>query len=104
MTTLTAYLNSDNVITLDGLYDNVGLAYENTATVNVTLTDINGTEVSGETWPLLMNYVSASNGKYRATLTDSLTLSEGTYTATITADAGAGQYRTFVVTVDYIDG
>ena len=103
MADLTAYLNSDNVITLNGLIDAVDSSYQNTATVQVTLTDYNGNEVTGETWPLTMNYVSASNGDYRATLVDTLNVSEGSYTATITADAGVNQLRTFVVTVNYVE-
>lgn len=104
MSDLTAYLNSDNVLTLSGLIDSITSSYQNTATVEVTLTDINGNEVTGETWPLTMNYVSASNGVYRATLVDTLSVSAGEYTATVTANIGAGQYRTFVVTVNFVDG
>lgn len=105
MSNLTAYVNSDNVLTLTGLYDNINAAYENAATVYVTLTDSNGTQVTGETWPLLMNYVSASNGNYRATLTDSLSVVSGkTYTATVTADAGTGAYYERKVDIDYTDG
>ena len=50
-----------------------------------------------------MNYVSASNGDYRATLVDTLNVSEGSYTATITADAGVNQLRTFIVTINYVE-
>ncbi len=104
MATLTAYLDSDNVITVSGLQNTIDDTYENTATVQVTLQDANGNEVAGDTWPLTMNYVSASNGIYRATLLDTLSVVEGNYVAVITANAGVGQYRTFYVDVYYVKG
>ena len=100
---LTAYLNSDNVISISGLKDVIADTYINTATCAVTLKDANGNNVSGETWPLTMNYVSASNGIYRATLADTLSVSAGDYTAIVTANAGAGQYATFNVAVTFED-
>ena len=63
--------------------------YLNAATVAVTLKDSAGVDVVGETWPLAMTYVSGSKGRYRAILTDALTLDPGAkYTAIITAVSG----------------
>ena len=42
--------------------------YVNDATVTVTIKDSNGDNVAGETWPVDMDYVAASDGIYRATL------------------------------------
>ena len=70
------YLN-DNLVELDGLTNEATGAYINDATVTVTLTDTAGTQIAGETWPLTMGYVSGSNGKYRATLEDTLTVTLG---------------------------
>jgi len=85
------YEGNDMVLELRGLQGEVSGDYIDTATVTVTLTDSAGAEVAGETWPLAMPYVTGSNGKYRATLADTLTLTVGQkYTATISADAGAG--------------
>ena len=84
------YISNDNLLTLDALTNTADSSFINDATVTVTLVDSTGTEVTGETWPLAMSYVSSSNGKYQATLTDSLSLSKGTYTAQITANGGAG--------------
>lgn len=82
------YLN-DNIIELNELYDNIGAAYINNATVTVTLEDASGTEITGETWPLAMSYVAASNGKYRATLTSVLSVSlNDRLTAKVDIDAG----------------
>lgn len=90
MSALKLYIGNDNVITLSGLQDSIDDSYKNAASVTVTLVDSEGTEVAGETWPLSMAYVAASNGEYRATLADTLTLEAGEYIAQVSADAGAG--------------
>lgn len=86
------YLGNDNVLTLDGLQNGITEAYLNAATVSVTLVDADDAEVTGETWPLTMSYVAASNGVYRATLTDTLSgISAGDIvTAQVSANGGAG--------------
>lgn len=91
------YLTNDNVIELTGLQNAVDDAYQNSATVTVTIKDANGTNVVGETWPLVMAYVSASDGDYRANLRDTLTLVDGArYYATVTADAGVNGLATWI--------
>ncbi len=86
------YQNS-MLLKLNGLRDSEALpgVFLNAATVTVTLKDSAGAEVSGETWPLTLDYIAASDGNYSATLTDTLgvTLS-GIYDAEITVDGGAG--------------
>jgi hypothetical protein len=90
------YIANDNVLELTGLQNSVSDAYQNSATVTVTVTDSAGTDVVGETWPVTLVYVSGSNGDYRANLTDSLVLTDGSkYAATITADAGANGLATW---------
>lgn len=90
-TTHLIYEGNDMTIEVRGLRNEVTGDNLNSATVAVTLTDANDVEVSGESWPLAMTYVTGSNGVYRATLPDTLVLADrARYTATITADAGAG--------------
>ena len=85
------YIENDNLLELDGLQNAATDAYVNGATVTVTLRDQEGTAVTGQTWPATMYYVANSNGKYRATLEDVLSLtSRKRYTAEIDADGGAG--------------
>lgn len=92
------YNDNDNVIELAGVRNGTTGDYLDAAAVAVTLTDSAGAEVSGETWPLSMAYVAGSNGRYRATLADTLSLTAGQrYTATITADGGAGLFGKFVM-------
>jgi hypothetical protein len=69
---------SDNIIELRGLYDETEAEYVSDATVEVTLTDLKtDVAITGETWPLTMAYVTASDGYYRATLVDSLGVTKG---------------------------
>ena len=99
--TLRAFVATDNVLEVGGLLNGVTAAYANAATVAVTLTNADtGAQVAGATWPLALAYTSASNGVYTVTLPDTLSLVDGQrYLATITADAGAGLYKTWVLGV-----
>jgi len=87
---MTAFVGNTNVLELTGLQNALTAAYINDATVTVTVKDAAGTAVSGETWPLAMSYVAASNGDYRAVLVNGLALLAGRkYVAHIDADGGA---------------
>lgn len=95
---LVLYIENDNVLELVGLQDSVTDAYVNSASVSVTLIDQAGTTVSGETWPLSLSYVAASNGTYRATLRDTLVLSsQRQVTAKIVADDGVDRKATWEI-------
>ncbi len=79
------YLQSDNLLEVTGLQNAATETYINNATVTVTLADASGTAVSGQSWPATLPYVNGSNGDYRATLEDTLSLSENsTYVARVT--------------------
>ena len=87
--------NSDNVIELRNLKDEITDVSITTATVSVTLTQ-NGTEVSGQAWPLTMSHVA--NGLYRAILPNELVLNSNlAYVGTVVADNGDGQHREWCV-------
>lgn len=89
-------VSTDNIVEIDGLQDQSDSSYINDATVTVTLLDAGDNEVSGQSWPLTMSYVSGSNGKYRATLIDTLSLKANRrYLAKIEADGGSGRLRTW---------
>ena len=82
---------NDNILELEGLKNDATGAFINGATVTVTLVDSDDTNVVGQTWPTTLLYVAASDGIYRATLQDVLTLvPDAKYTAKVTADGGAG--------------
>lgn len=89
------YINNDMVATLKGLKDEAGTAVTG-AVVNITLLS-DGTEISGETWPLTMTHTSG--GDYEVELSDSLNLTSGQrITAKIVALSGGKKleviYRT----------
>lgn len=84
------YMQSDNVITVSEVKNALTDAYINNATVTCTLKDSAGVNVLGQTWPLTLSYVSASNGVYKGTLEDGLTLVRGRYyVAHVDIDAGS---------------
>lgn len=93
----TIFVGNDNFLEVSALKNSATDEFINDATVTVTLTDSAGSQVAGETWPLAVSYINASDGVYRATLRDTLTLTAGQlYRATVTADAGAGLLATWI--------
>jgi hypothetical protein len=84
------WYSNDNIIEVTGVKNKVSDTYINNASVTVTLIDYaTGAQVSGETWPLALSNVPLSNGDYRATLVDSLSLSTiKRYLAKVTVDGG----------------
>ena len=64
---------NDMRLELDELRDPDG-AYINTATVTATLLDSDGEEVEGVTWPVTLEYVEESDGKYQGILDDAIEL------------------------------
>lgn len=88
----TLYVGNDMLLEVAGLRDDVTGDYLNAATVTVTLKTSAGVNVSGQAWPLALAYVTGSNGVYRATLIDTLSLTANSrYVATVIADAGDGK-------------
>ena len=71
---LTIYMGNTSIIELSELKDSLTVVYLNSATVIVTLLDDYGEEVGGQVWPLAMDYVTDSDGTYRATLSSGLDL------------------------------
>ncbi len=61
-------VDSSNVLELRGLRNVVDDEYVNNAIVQATIVDANGDEITGETWPVSLSYVAASDGVYRYTL------------------------------------
>lgn len=67
------FIGNDMRLELDELRDPDG-AYINTATVTATLLDSDGEEVEGVTWPVTLEYVEESDGKYQGILDDAIEL------------------------------
>jgi len=87
----TLYAGNTTIFEVQSLTHSVDGTPINNATVTVELQDPDGAQVTGETWPLAMSYVSGSNGVYRATLPSTLVVTTGVgYTAIVKADDGSG--------------
>lgn len=85
---------SDNRLSLVGLKNASTGVFINNATVTCTLINKSGNQLTGQSWPLSMGYVGASNGDYAGVLSASLVLVAGDIIlAQVTADAGAGLKR-----------
>jgi len=86
------YKGNDMVLELSDLTNETTGANVNDASVTVTLVDSAGIAVAGDTFPKTMTYVTGSDGLYRTTLLDTMTLTENAkYKAKISANAGDGK-------------
>lgn len=89
------YIMSDNIIEVTSVQNVATGEYLNDADVTLTLVDAaSGNEIAGQTWPLALSYVSSSNGNYRGTINDDVSIShQQSLRAKVTVDAGAGLRR-----------
>lgn len=85
------FADNDMVLEISKLRNDVTGAFLNAAMVTVRLLNEDGTPVTGSAWPLPLDYVSDSEGVYRAILADTLVLTNASrYIAEVIADAGGG--------------
>ena len=94
MADFSLYIGNDTLASLSGLRAATAAegTYINDGTVTLTLMDVDGVELAGETWPLTMSYITDSDGVYRAVIQDTLSLTPGaTYIAELTADGDSLQ-------------
>lgn len=104
----TYFIDNNNLIKLTGLRDAANALYLNGASVSVTMLDAaTDAEITGQTWPLTMDYVASSSGTYQATLDYDLVVSPGqSLVAKVVANAGEGLRLSLrvPVTAKYRDG
>ena len=94
------YYKNDTLLELTGLKDEVTDAYINTATVTATVKNAAGTAVTGQSWPLTLGYVTASDGDYLGVLEAALSVAVGDrLTVEVTVDAGSGRDAFFAIPV-----
>jgi hypothetical protein len=87
---MTAFVDNTNLLRIKGLFNVVDDLYVNAGAVTATIKDSNGDVVAGQSWPVTLDYVAASNGIYRVALNAAIIFIAGaTYTAEITALDGA---------------
>lgn len=94
MATEILYLENDATLTLTGLTDKAG-EYINDAVVTITIFDLFGVEISGDTWPADMDYVAASNGNYLYNLDDLLGFALNTVYKAKSIAIGAGDQSVY---------
>lgn len=82
-------IGSDNHYRVDGLMDGAGQPI-NDATVNVTLKDLYGNAVSGQAWPLALQYETGSDGDYSGIFQAALQLVEDAVYQADVSIAGGG--------------
>ena len=88
---MAAFVANSNILDLTGLLNAKASSYINDATVTVTIKDLDGNELTGISWPVTMAYVAASDGDYRATISEDLALvHKVNAVAHIEVDGGAG--------------
>ena len=79
------------LLRVNGARDAKTAAFLNVATVTARLVDSLGVDIGGQTWPLTLDYVAASNGDYCGVLNDTLVQIIGAIEqAQITFDGGIG--------------
>ncbi|HET7375119.1 MAG TPA: hypothetical protein VFK30_00335 [Anaerolineae bacterium] len=88
MATAVAYVGNTNNLELTGLQSEAESEYLNNVAVTVTVKTAAGVEVTGENWPVTMEYVAASNGDYVCGLSYQCNFTNGgKYVAFIDVDA-----------------
>lgn len=85
----TIYIDNTGVVELDELKNSITDAFINDANVTATI-QLNGVDVDGQAWPLTLDYVEASDGKYRGLASADLQLvKDRTYTAIVEVVSGS---------------
>ncbi len=91
------YAASDNYILVEGIQNVSDSSYINSGTVSLYLYDSAGVEITGQTWPLVMSYIAASDGDWDGNVRDDANLTVGQVVkVVIIADGGAGLTRRYV--------
>lgn len=86
------YYKNDTLLEVSGLSDEATDAYINNATITAVVKDKDGAQVAGQSWPLTLAYVAASDGDYRGVLEDTLAVEIGdSLMAEVTIDGGSGR-------------
>lgn len=85
-------IGNDQTLLVQSVTDEITGSYINDATVTASLRQMNTTAVPGQSWPLTLDYVAASNGNYRGNLENDLEIREGLkYIVEITIVSGSFQ-------------
>ena len=91
------WVNNDNTIELNSLRNTAFNELDDNASVELTIADLDGTPVVGETWPKILQNVSP--GRYTTTVGISVLIEEETdYLADIVVTGSRGEYANWRLT------
>jgi len=94
------YYKNDNMLELNGLKDEITEEFVNDADVTASVKDSENVEVTGQTWPLTLDYITASDGIYRGVLEAALDVAVGDkLTVEVTVDGGVGREAFFAIPI-----
>lgn len=85
------YKDNTSTVELRGLSNSVDGQWVNDAIVTMTLKDLSGNLVGGQTWPITLSYIANSRGRYTGSFSHLAEVVPGTtYEATISAILQSG--------------
>lgn len=85
-------IGNDQLINVIGAQDAVTEFYLNAATVTARVTDLDGNDVAGQSWPTPLAYLAGTDGNYQGTLEDGMVLTAGqSYLIKVTIDNGGDE-------------
>lgn len=87
---INLYVGNANTVAILGLKNGLSGEFINDADANLTIKNMQGSDVGGAPWPIALNYVGDSDGEYRALLPDTLEISAGDYYQLIINAEGDG--------------
>ena len=91
------WVNNDNTIEVNSLRNTLTNVTDNSASVELTIADLEGTPVSGQTWPLILQNIAP--GRYVTTVGVSVVIEEEQdYLAVIVVTGSAGEYANWRLT------
>lgn len=83
------FIGNSTVLKLEALRFEGSTTYIDDAVVEATLTDTDGNDVTGENWPVTLDYISNSNGEYSYILPATIEITENElYYMTVVATSG----------------
>jgi hypothetical protein len=100
---LKLYIGNSMFLRAEGVKFENEETFLNDGLVEATVKNLNGTDVSGQTWPLTLDYITDSDGNYQGVLSNQLELTERKdyhVFLTVTKDANVGHWKE-TVTAQY---
>ena len=72
------FIDNTSSVQVKGLSSALDNSYINDAIVSITLKDLNGVDIEGESWPVILQYTDGSNGDYTGSFSHDISVEDGT--------------------------